>query len=118
MGHDEQTFGMYSEWEQEGELDYENVFRGCENPYLSSTVHLTCSWSYPEILCVTRLLQWWQVDGCAIFWRRVKFRLAENYTVEFNECARRAVSAMPGLPPDDGHHFLMRVSKDNIAQAS
>ena len=57
-----------------------------------------------------------QVDGCAIFWRRAKFRLAENYTVEFNTCARRAVSAMPGLPPDDGHHFLMRVSKDNVAQ--
>ena len=36
--------------------------------------------------------------------------------MEFNECARRAVSAMPGLPPDDGHHFLMRVSKDNVAQ--
>lgn len=36
--------------------------------------------------------------------------------MEFNECARRAVSAMPGLQPDDGHHFLMRVSKDNIAQ--
>ncbi|CAM9870414.1 unnamed protein product, partial [Sphacelaria rigidula] len=59
-----------------------------------------------------------KVDGCAIFWRRAKFRLSENYTVEFNECARRAVSAMPGLPPDDGHHFLMRVSKDNIAQVA
>lgn len=59
-----------------------------------------------------------KVDGCAIFWRRGKFRLSENYTVEFNECARRAVSAMPGLQPDDGHHFLMRVSKDNIAQVA
>lgn len=57
-----------------------------------------------------------QVDGCAIFWRRAKFRLAENYTVEFNECARRAVSAMPGLMQEEAHQFLMRVSKDNVAQ--
>lgn len=57
-----------------------------------------------------------QVDGCAIFWRRAKFRLAENYTVEFNECARRAVSAMPGLLQEEAHQFLMRVSKDNVAQ--
>ncbi|CAN0096668.1 unnamed protein product [Pylaiella littoralis] len=59
-----------------------------------------------------------KVDGCAIFWRRAKFRLTENYTVEFNECARRAVSAMPGLPQEEGHHFLMRVSKDNVAQVA
>lgn len=36
--------------------------------------------------------------------------------MEFNECARRAVSSIPGMHQDDSHHFLMRVSKDNIAQ--
>ncbi|CAM9566192.1 unnamed protein product [Ectocarpus sp. 12 AP-2014] len=59
-----------------------------------------------------------KVDGCAIFWRRAKFRLSENYTVSFNECARRAVAAMPGLPQEEAHHFLMRVSKDNVAQVA
>jgi CCR4-NOT transcription complex subunit 6 len=29
-----------------------------------------------------------KVDGCAIFWRRSKFRLSEQYSIEFNECAR------------------------------
>ena len=81
------------------------------------TVAFTVTFTVPVSVTVTvTAIVRTQVDGCAIFWRRAKFRLAENYTVEFNECARRAVSAMPGLPPDDGHHFLMRVSKDNVAQ--
>jgi CCR4-NOT transcription complex subunit 6 len=29
-----------------------------------------------------------KVDGCAIFWRRNKFRLVEHYALEFNELAR------------------------------
>lgn len=78
--------------------------------------HVPPSFSLSLILSVSLSLAHTQVDGCAIFWRRAKFRLAENYTVEFNECARRAVSAMPGLLQEEAHQFLMRVSKDNVAQ--
>ncbi|CAN0242487.1 unnamed protein product, partial [Phaeothamnion confervicola] len=58
-----------------------------------------------------------QVDGCAMFWNRNKFRVSENYTIELNECARGAVDAMH-LRPGDAQQFLHRLSKDNIAQAS
>jgi CCR4-NOT transcription complex subunit 6 len=56
-----------------------------------------------------------QVDGCAIFWRRSKFRLAENYSVEFNECARTYAQNVA----DSSEHerdILSRLLKDNIAQ--
>ena len=31
-----------------------------------------------------------KVDGCALLWRRSKFRLVEQYAVEFNEARARA----------------------------
>lgn len=31
-----------------------------------------------------------KVDGCATFWKRNKFTMTENYSIEFNECARRS----------------------------
>ncbi|CAF1277126.1 unnamed protein product, partial [Didymodactylos carnosus] len=49
------------------------------------------------------------VDGCAIFYRKTKFRLVENYLVEFNQLA---MSAANGL---SSHDMLNRVmTKDNI----
>lgn len=58
-----------------------------------------------------------KVDGCALFWRRNKFRLSENYAIEFNECARRAATAM-GLTPDESHQYIHHLSKDNIVQVA
>lgn len=57
-----------------------------------------------------------KVDGCAILWRRGKFRLAEKYLMEFNDCARRQASEL-GLSHDQQQTFLQRVLKDNVAQA-
>jgi CCR4-NOT transcription complex subunit 6 len=52
------------------------------------------------------------VDGCALFWKRNRFRLVENYAIEFNECARRAASAMGlGLNTEDGNQYMHRLSK-------
>ncbi|CAF0740416.1 unnamed protein product [Didymodactylos carnosus] len=49
------------------------------------------------------------VDGCAIFYRKTKFHLVENYLVEFNQLA---MSAANGL---SSHDMLNRVmTKDNI----
>jgi CCR4-NOT transcription complex subunit 6 len=58
-----------------------------------------------------------KVDGCALLWRRQKFRLAENYAIEFNECARRACVSL-GLSPEHSSVFLRRLCKDNIAQVA
>mmetsp|Transcript_2444 Transcript_2444/g.3467 ORF Transcript_2444/g.3467 Transcript_2444/m.3467 type:complete len:622 (+) Transcript_2444:235-2100(+) len=58
-----------------------------------------------------------KVDGCALLWRRSKFRLAENYAIEFNDCARRACATL-GLSPEDSSTFLHRICKDNIAQVA
>ena len=57
-----------------------------------------------------------KVDGCAILWRRGKFRLAEKYVMEFNDCARRQAADL-GLSHDQQQAFLQRVLKDNVAQA-
>lgn len=59
--------------------------------------------------------QYGKVDGCAIFWRRSKFMLIENFSVEFNECARRSALQL-GLEDSDLHRYVSRLSKDNIAQ--
>jgi CCR4-NOT transcription complex subunit 6 len=56
-----------------------------------------------------------KVDGCAMFWKRSKFMLVENYTIEFNECARRSALQL-GLEDSDLHRYVSRLSKDNIAQ--
>lgn len=56
-----------------------------------------------------------KVDGCAIFWRRSKFMLTESYTVDFNECARRAAKSL-GLDEGESRRYINRLSKDNIAQ--
>uniref|UniRef100_A0A6S9ETF7 Endonuclease/exonuclease/phosphatase domain-containing protein n=1 Tax=Heterosigma akashiwo TaxID=2829 RepID=A0A6S9ETF7_HETAK len=58
-----------------------------------------------------------KVDGCALLWRRSKFRLAENYAIEFNDCARRAAASL-GLGPEAAAAYLHRVCKDNIAQVA
>ena len=54
-----------------------------------------------------------KVDGCAIFWRRSKFRLAEQYGVEFNTCARTVAQQ---IAESDEHEreILNRLTKDNI----
>jgi CCR4-NOT transcription complex subunit 6 len=59
--------------------------------------------------------QYGKVDGCATFWKRSKFLLVENYSIEFNECVVRAATQM-GLEDPDRHRFISRMSKDNIAQ--
>jgi len=59
-----------------------------------------------------------KVDGCALFWRRSKFHLAESYSIEFNELAQRQATQVFGLSArsDEGVAFLNRLSKDNVAQ--
>jgi CCR4-NOT transcription complex subunit 6 len=56
-----------------------------------------------------------KVDGCATFWKKNKFIMTENYTIEFNECARRAASDM-GLDESEYRRYMNRLSRDNIAQ--
>lgn len=59
--------------------------------------------------------QYGKVDGCATFWKKNKFMMTENYTIEFNECARRAASEM-GLDDSEYRRYMNRLSRDNIAQ--
>ena len=58
-----------------------------------------------------------KVDGCAIFWRRSKFRLAEHYGVEFNDCAR---SLAQQIATSDEHErdILGRLMKDNVGMVA
>ena len=56
-----------------------------------------------------------RVDGCATFWRRSKFMMVENYSVEFNECARHAASDL-GLDENEGRKYVNRLVRDNVAQ--
>jgi len=56
-----------------------------------------------------------KVDGCATFWKRQKFVLTENYTIEFNECARQAAADL-GLDEQQCRRYMNRLSRDNIAQ--
>lgn len=48
--------------------------------------------------------QYGKVDGCAVFWRRSRFLMAENYAIEFNDIARqvpartRSLFLMPSRP--------------------
>lgn len=59
--------------------------------------------------------QYGKVDGCATFWRRTKFVMVENYSIEFNELARRGAMEL-GLDEAEGRKYLNRLSRDNIAQ--
>jgi len=56
-----------------------------------------------------------KVDGCAIFWKRVKFRLAEHRALQFNDVARAEATALR-MSERDEHAFLVRLVKDNVAQ--
>ncbi|KAJ8598977.1 hypothetical protein CTAYLR_009260 [Chrysophaeum taylorii] len=56
-----------------------------------------------------------KVDGCAMFWKRAKFRLSEHRTVSFNDLARGEATAL-ALADRDQHAFLLRLVKDNVAQ--
>jgi CCR4-NOT transcription complex subunit 6 len=46
--------------------------------------------------------QYGKVDGCAIFWRKSKFSLTENYSLEFNEIVKRNAGQL-GLEDSDKH---------------
>lgn len=46
--------------------------------------------------------QYGKVDGCAIFWRKSKFSLTENYSLEFNEIVKRNADQL-GLEDSDKH---------------
>jgi CCR4-NOT transcription complex subunit 6 len=59
--------------------------------------------------------QYGKVDGCATFWRRTKFIMVENYSVEFNDCAREAAAALR-LDDIECRKYMNRLSRDNIAQ--
>lgn len=55
-----------------------------------------------------------QIDGCAVFWRRNKVRLVENYGVEFDELARTFVQSL-GQGDMQNREMLNRLLKNNIA---
>jgi len=59
--------------------------------------------------------QYGKVDGCATFWKKSKFQLVEDTTVDFNECSVRAGSNM-NMSEMETRKFITRTSKDNIAQ--
>lgn len=56
-----------------------------------------------------------KMDGCALFWRRSKFRLAEQYAIELNEIARAHVQALAESEEQE-REMLSRLLKDNVAQ--
>jgi len=56
-----------------------------------------------------------KVDGCAVFWKRHKFRLAEHRTLKFNDLARQEARIL-GMNERDEHAYLLRLVKDNVAQ--
>jgi CCR4-NOT transcription complex subunit 6 len=48
-----------------------------------------------------------KVDGCATFWKRNKFIMTENYTIEFNEIARGEAINL-GLEEQEARKFMNR----------
>eukprot|EP01035_Chromulina_nebulosa_P018937 gene18937-24744_t len=58
-----------------------------------------------------------KVDGCAMFWNRNKFSVIDNYTIDFNDLARREVDKM-NLDEADIRKYITRLSRDNIAQVA
>jgi len=59
--------------------------------------------------------QYGKVDGCAVFWKRNKFVMTENYSIEFNEIARRGAMEL-GLDENEARRYMNRLSRDNVAQ--
>ena len=57
-----------------------------------------------------------KVDGCALFWRKAKFRLSEHYEVEFNEGVWSAMRAARRMSEGEEREILSRMLKDNVAQ--
>lgn len=49
--------------------------------------------------------QYGKVDGCAIFWKRSKFIMVENYPLEFNEIVLRNAHQL-GLDEGDKHRYF------------
>jgi hypothetical protein len=49
--------------------------------------------------------QYGKVDGCAIFWRKSKFSLTENYSLEFNEIVKRNAGQL-GLEDSEKHRSV------------
>eukprot|EP01034_Spumella_vulgaris_P023683 gene23683-29928_t len=56
-----------------------------------------------------------KVDGCATFWKCNRFILAENYSIEFNDIARKEAADF-GMDDTEARKFMNRLSRDNIAQ--
>lgn len=56
-----------------------------------------------------------KVDGCAVFWRRNKFIMLQNYAIEFNECARHTAAQL-GVDETEQSRIINRLSRDNVAQ--
>ena len=50
-----------------------------------------------------------KVDGCALFWRKAKFRLSEHYEVEFNEGVWSAMRAARRMSEGEGAEILSRM---------
>uniref|UniRef100_A0A7S2RJ55 Endonuclease/exonuclease/phosphatase domain-containing protein n=1 Tax=Rhizochromulina marina TaxID=1034831 RepID=A0A7S2RJ55_9STRA len=55
-----------------------------------------------------------KIDGCAIFWKRSKFRVTEQYSIEFNQIARSFAQAV-AVSDEQERDMLNRLLKDNIA---
>ena len=55
------------------------------------------------------------MDGCATFWKRSKFQLAFDYSIELNECAMNSMNNMK-MTESEGRKYLQRTCKDNVAQ--
>ena len=58
-----------------------------------------------------------KMDGCAMFWRRSKFRLAERFDVEFNNHARALVEQIAESKEHE-RTLLKRLLKDNIGMVA
>eukprot|EP01041_Mallomonas_annulata_P008324 gene8324-17133_t len=56
-----------------------------------------------------------KVDGCAVLWRSGKMGMVENYSIEFNECARRHAQQQED-DENEMSRLIHRLSKDNVAQ--
>lgn len=51
------------------------------------------------------------VDGCAVFYKKDRFAVMEQYAIEFNEAAKGSFENSPG----DWRSKLRRLSKGNVA---
>ena len=56
-----------------------------------------------------------KVDGCAMFWKTTKYRVAEQRNISFNDLAY-AEAQNANLNDRDEHAYLTRLVKDNVAQ--